>query len=273
MNAFDVAQRTDSNDSDLCLFYYPAVVFLNQAWTQNALGAVTNFTYVSNIVTESYTLYLPDRPDVGTGDSFRVTTRDFEYVLQNDIRVALIYGDRDARCPWTAAEALANTANYTGHDDFFNAGYEMINTNNTYEGGVVKQFENFSFSRVFQAGHAVNAYQPETVYRIFSRTISGKDVATGQTDVDDGYVTKGPQSSFYMVEEEMPEVPSTCMVQGSFQDTSPWALLMRNAETGGNGNGTKGEENKNSAAGQNRRIPGFVLASIVLLAVGFSLGF
>jgi hypothetical protein len=204
--------------------------------------------------------------EVGTGDAFRVTMRDFEYVLEHGIKVSLVYGDRDSRCPWTAAEETANAANYTGHDNFLKAGYEMISTNETYQGGAVKQFENFSFSRIFNAGHAVNAYQPETVLRVFSRTIGGKDVATGQKQVVEGYSTEGPQSSWTMIEQTLFDAPPTCMVLGSFQDTSPWALL-KDTESEGNGTGTP-DETQNSAANSGHLLkPAQVIFTFLLVVV------
>jgi len=36
---------------------------------------------------------------------------------------------------------------------FASAGYADINTNGSYVGGQVRQYGNFSFSRVYQAGH------------------------------------------------------------------------------------------------------------------------
>ncbi|KAL6820407.1 Alpha/Beta hydrolase protein [Trichoderma sp. SZMC 28015] len=77
-----------------------------------------------------------------------------------------------------------------------NAGYANLVTNSSYIGGVVRQHGNVSFSRVFEAGHSVTAYQPETVYQIFQRSMFGKDVATGRNKVNDKYSTKGPISSW-----------------------------------------------------------------------------
>ena len=98
-------------------------------------------------------------------------------------------------------------------------------TNSTYNGGVAKQFGNFSFSRVFEAGHTVSAYQPETVYRIFMRTMFSQDVPTGQVNVTTGYLTKGPLDSWSWKNTLPAESPTTCMVEGSFQDVDVWGAL------------------------------------------------
>ena len=107
--------------------------------------------------------------------------------------------------------------------DFSKAGYEYIVTNATYNGGVAKQYNKFSFSRIFQSGHAVSSYQPETVYRIFMRTTFDRDVATGNQRISgQEYSSSGPQSS-WSIKEKLPEVPPTCMVEGQFQNISVWA--------------------------------------------------
>lgn len=89
-----------------------------------------------------------------TGDDFRYAgMKDVEYILDQGIKIALIYGDRDYRCPWLGVEHLSLEANWTGADDFRSAGYADIKTNASYNGGVVRQHGNLSFSRVFEAGH------------------------------------------------------------------------------------------------------------------------
>lgn len=48
---------------------------------------------------------------------------------------------------------------------------------------------------MFEAGHSVAAYQPETVYQIFQRSMFGKDVATGKIQSDSDYSSEGPASA------------------------------------------------------------------------------
>lgn len=86
--------------------------------------------------------------------------------------------------------------NFPSASSFRSSGYTPIKTNDSYSGGLVRQHGRFSFSRVFEAGHAVTAYQPETVYRIFERSMFGRDVATGEIEARDHYGTEGPLSSW-----------------------------------------------------------------------------
>jgi carboxypeptidase D len=85
------------------------------------------------------------------------------------------------------------------------AGYEDVRTNKAYKGGVVRQHGNFSFSCVFQGGHAIAAYEPETVYRIFQRSMFGLDIATGHIKTDSHYSLNGPRSSWHIKNQVLVE--------------------------------------------------------------------
>ena len=107
-------------------------------------------------------------------------------------------GDRDYICNYMGGEAVSLAVNYSKAGQFMAAGYEDVQINSTYIGGQVRQHGNFSFTRVFQAGHLVPAYQPETAFTIFERLIHGKSIATGQEIVASGnsiYSSTGPEYS------------------------------------------------------------------------------
>lgn len=89
-----------------------------------------------------------------TGDSLqRAGMRDVEYLLAEGVKVTLVYGDQDYRCPWLGAEAVAEAAGWAGQERYKAAGYEEVMVNGSYVGGVVRQFGGLSFTRVFNAGH------------------------------------------------------------------------------------------------------------------------
>lgn len=135
--------------------------------------------------------------------------QDVAYILDNDIKVALVYGDRDYACNWIGGEKVSLAVNYSDTMAFHNAGYENIQINESYVGGVVRQHGNFSFSRVFDSGHLVPAYQPETAYKIFMRSIFGQDIARGNTSTTanpSNYSSSGPSSSS-QIKNAVPESP------------------------------------------------------------------
>lgn len=189
--------------------------FFNQRWVQEALGVPLNFTISNGAIVESFF--------EGTGDPLRASISALEQVLDAGIAVAMVYGDRDYRCNWIGAENVSLVMSYPEANQFRAAGYEPITTSATYTGGLVRQHGNISFSRVFEAGHSVAAYQPETFFHIFQRAMFGKDIATGDISIDNGSVTgyssKGKASSFSVKNVAPPnpeplcylyDVPNTC---------------------------------------------------------------
>lgn len=114
-------------------------------------------------------------------------------------------------------EAVSLAVDYPNKTAFKAAGYEDIRVNDSYVGGQVRQHGNFSFTRVFQAGHLVPAYQPETAYVLFDRIIHGKSLATGSDIVTSGvniYSSTGPTNSTVRLKAPNPPKPS-CFVRDS----------------------------------------------------------
>ena len=107
--------------------YYTAG-FFNQHWVQQELGVPLNFTQDSTLDNNVF-YFLTADPARTPG------MENIEYLLGSGIKVAFIYGDRDYRCPWLGMENLSLQANWTGGDDFRNAGYESVHINRTYNGG------------------------------------------------------------------------------------------------------------------------------------------
>jgi len=119
--------------------------FYNQAWVQSALGVPINMTEENYVVQTVYGLI---------GDAIRGNISNLEFILDKGYQVAMVHGDRDYRCNWLGGEAVSLAAQWRQKGDFNEAGYESIQTNASYDGGYVRQAGKFSFSRVFQAGHA-----------------------------------------------------------------------------------------------------------------------
>jgi hypothetical protein len=91
-------------------------------------------------------------------------------LLDRGVQITLMYGDRDYICNCKLFEphnVIRFSSRYTGisgertslainstlSGGFQEAGYANLSTNATYNGGVVRQFGNLSFSRVFDAPH------------------------------------------------------------------------------------------------------------------------
>lgn len=140
------------------------------------------------------------------------------YLLDTGVKVHMMYGDRDYACNWLGGEAASLAIPYSRQSDFADAGYAPLLTEDGVLRGFTRQLGNFSFSRVFQAGHEVPSYQPEAALAIFNRAMFGLDVPEGRGLVTDDFVTAGPKSTFDVknIPPERPESrcnvlkPSTC---------------------------------------------------------------
>lgn len=97
-------------------------------------------------------------------------------------------------------------------DTFSAAGYADIVVNDSYIGGHVRQYGNLSFSRIFDAGHMVSYYQPETMFTAFTRIIQGDDIGMGRTVDLSSFGTRGPSNSIHS--NKVPaEPPSNCWLR------------------------------------------------------------
>ncbi|KAH0544617.1 hypothetical protein FGG08_001267 [Glutinoglossum americanum] len=187
--------------------------YLSQHWVQGALGVPVNYTEISGPVFSNFG---------STGDYTRGGyLEDIGYILNRGIKVALVYGDRDYSCNWIGGEAVSLAVDYHGQRNFKRAGYAPVQVSNGYVGGLVRQFGNFSFTRVFEAGHEIPAYQPETAYEIFQRATFNKDIATGKVSTLGGYEysSQGPSSTWKVKNAVPPSPAPTCYILDPFTCT------------------------------------------------------
>jgi carboxypeptidase C (cathepsin A) len=211
MDPYSDAGRSYYDISVLLPDSFPSSTYLeyvNTAAFLAAIGSPINYTETDPQVVSSF---------ISTGDAERESLVPAIASLLNDgIRVGLIYGDRDYICNWLGGEAIsisvaaATSDSYLG--GFTAAGYAPIIVNSSYIGGVVREYGNLSFSRIYEAGHFVPAYQPETAFQVFYRIITGTSVSTGEIVDLSVYNSTGPASASYTT--SLPASPSnTCWIR------------------------------------------------------------
>ena len=180
--------------------------YLNNADVQAGIGAPINFTQTSTAVTNAFK---------STGDYDRGSQiSDLAYLLSLGVRVAFIYGDRDYICNWLGGEAVsfAVAGSSPSLSPFYTAGYAEIVTNSSYVGGVVRQYGNLSFSRIYDAGHLIPAYQPETAFTVFTRVIRGTEISTGMNVDLRTYVSNGTANATHQ-NQAPPQYPAKCYIR------------------------------------------------------------
>ena len=98
------------------------------------------------------------------------------------------------------------------------AGYDDIVVNTSYVGGAVRQYGNFSFSRIYDAGHLVPFYQPETAFTVFTRIIDGTDLSTGELINASNFSSSGPTNATHTNSAPSKSPTTTCWLR-SVNDT------------------------------------------------------
>ncbi|KAI5856180.1 Alpha/Beta hydrolase protein [Durotheca rogersii] len=177
-NPYDI--RAKSNASIPPSYW---VEYLNTARVQNAIGVDINYTSTSS-----------SQVGIGfdyTGDFvYPNLLDDLETILDYGVRIAMIYGDADYICNWMGGEAVSLAVNYTGKAEFASAGYAPFIVDGT-EYGESRQYGNFSFTRVYDAGHEVPYYQPKAALELFRRVLAGLAVSDGGENVTRTYKSGG----------------------------------------------------------------------------------
>ncbi|KAL8990839.1 MAG: hypothetical protein Q9177_000605 [Variospora cf. flavescens] len=165
--------------------------YLNTAELQSAIGVSVNYTESNSAINNAF---------VQTGDYVRGNQiSQLAYLLSLGVRVALVYGDRDYICNWLGGEAVSFSiaAQSPAYAPFHSAGYADIVVNSSYVGGAVRQYGNLSFSRIYNAGHLIPAYQPETAFTVFTRIIMGRGISLGEPIDLSTYSSNGTANATY----------------------------------------------------------------------------
>jgi carboxypeptidase C (cathepsin A) len=144
------------------------VGWLNQPHVQQGLGVPLNWTQSNSAVSRAFR-NIGDYPRPGWKE-------DLAYLLEEGVKVTLMYGDRDYACNWYGGELLSLAIPYENATSFAAAGYADVVVNSTYVGGQTRQYGNLSFTRVYEAGHEVS--NPSMLSRPQILTTLGPRVST-----------------------------------------------------------------------------------------------
>ena len=186
------------------------VDFLNKASTQAALGVNLNYTSDSS--------YAVDVGFIYTGDFvFPNFKTDLEMILNNGVRVNLYHGDADYICNWFGGEAVSLALNYTHSAQFRASGYTPFVVDGT-EYGEVRQAGNFSFLRIYEAGHEVPFYQPKASLEMFRRVLANQVLADGSQIATSNYSSPGLPVATHT--EPFVALPSTTSAAASASATA-----------------------------------------------------
>ncbi|OQE31535.1 hypothetical protein PENSTE_c001G02100 [Penicillium steckii] len=143
---------------------------------------------------------------------------DLEDILARPVRVALIYGDADYICNWFGGEAVSLATEYKDSKEFRKSGYAPFLVDGV-EFGETREYGNFSFTRVYEAGHEVPFYQPVASLQLFNRTLNGWEIPKGEKKIKSDEGSDGPASATH-TQSSVP-LPSSTKESGT-QAAVPW---------------------------------------------------
>ena len=105
------------------------------------------------------------------GDWMTSLESKVKYALDNDVNILVYSGDKDFICNWRGGEAWTNAIGWDGQSNFQSAEYEKWTVDG--EGaGEFKQVDNFTFLRVYDAGHMVPMDQPKRALEMLRKFIA-----------------------------------------------------------------------------------------------------
>lgn len=166
LNPYDI-RRTCDNEGGEC--YTEALYgedFLNLDYVKEAVGA-SNIDIFLSCDETVFRNFLAD------GDESKPFQPLVKKLVEKGIPVLIYAGDKDYICNWVGNKMWVEALDYKHHNEFASAPMKAWYTAYGEKAGEVKNYENFTFLRVYDAGHMVPHDQPEASLDMVNRWIAG----------------------------------------------------------------------------------------------------
>lgn len=164
-NVYDVRKKCDG--SELCykgLEYIDS--YLNQDYVKEKLGAEVDVYKSCNFDVNKNFMY--------TGDWMKPFHKHVITLLEKEVPVLIYAGDKDFICNWLGNKAWTDKLEWSGKGGFNDSKIkQMFLEDDGAHIGDVKNFDYFTFARIFGAGHMVPYDQPEASLQMLNSWIAG----------------------------------------------------------------------------------------------------
>lgn len=140
--------------------------YLNLDFVKQAVGAsnVDIFTSCDDTVFRNFIL---------SGDETKPFQQYVTELLEADIPVLIYAGDKDYICNWLGNHAWSDALEYSGHEIYEKIPLRPWFTESGKLAGEVKNYDIFTFLRIYDAGHMVPFDQPSNSLDMVNRWIQG----------------------------------------------------------------------------------------------------
>ncbi|KJA22565.1 hypothetical protein HYPSUDRAFT_186243 [Hypholoma sublateritium FD-334 SS-4] len=142
------------------------VNFLHSTSIKNKIGAQTTYQECPDAPFELFEK---------TGDDARTLLPQLGALANSGLKILIWAGDADINCNWLGGHASVLAMDWYGHDRLAATPFTNITINGTPV-AAIQNIDNFSFARVYQAGHEVPAFQPQAAFEIFQQIINDEQL-------------------------------------------------------------------------------------------------
>ncbi|TRM57134.1 Alpha/Beta hydrolase protein [Schizophyllum amplum] len=163
LSSYDLRQNA-SSDNVFPPEYYAD--YLSQDHILDAIGAESAFVECSDPVYYEF---------VETGDDARTLLPSLAQLADSGMRMLIWAGDTDINCNWLGGHDSVLAMNWQGASALKEAPFVNV-TIGGRDAAAVQNVGNFSFARVYEAGHEVPAFQPEVAFEIFKQVVQGEQL-------------------------------------------------------------------------------------------------
>lgn len=140
------------------------VTYLQQESVTSVIGAKTNFATWSKEINDMF---------IASGDMSRTYLPELGKLADSGLKILIWAGDADLLCNWVGIHTAISQMEWSGKNKLANTPF----TNMTMGGrpiAAIQNVDNFSFARVYDAGHIMPGDQPAAALEIFTQVIRGQ---------------------------------------------------------------------------------------------------
>ncbi|GKU08432.1 carboxypeptidase s1 [Fusarium langsethiae] len=140
--------------------------YLQRAGVQRAIGARVNFAENGGAT-----------GILQSGDDAKSFLSEVSRIVQDGVQVLIWAGDSDYVCNWVGAKRVADAVNWSRKATFSRKELQPYKVNGVQKASF-KSVENLHYVRVFDAGHNIWWYQPETSLQLITQFLLGKGLSS-----------------------------------------------------------------------------------------------